>query len=65
MSDLKKTFRYNKLTLLDMLTLLSKEYLNYSSAKITADILSNIVFKLSHSVSVDKYQSDDVKREIK
>lgn len=65
MSDLKRTFRYNKMTLLEMLTILSKEYLTYNGSKITADVLSDIVYKLYYNKNVDKVQSDDVKNDIK
>ena len=63
LSDFKKTFRYNKITLLDVLGILSKEYLTYDGAKITADILSSIVYKLFDSKSVDKIQVESIKRE--
>lgn len=46
MSELKKIFRYNKLTWFDVLKILSKEYLTYDGSKITCDILSSIVFTL-------------------
>lgn len=65
MSDLKRTFRYNKMTLLEMLTILSKEYLTYSGSKITAEVLSDIVYKLYYNKNVDKVQSDDVKNDMK
>lgn len=65
MSDLKRTFRFNKMTLLEMLTILSKEYITYSGSKITAEVLSNIVYKLFYNKNVDKIQSDDVKNDIR
>lgn len=65
MSDLKRTFRYNKMTLLEMLTILSKEYLTYNGSKITAEVLSDIVYKLYYNKNVDKVQSDDVKNDMK
>lgn len=65
MSDLKRTFRYNHITLLDMLTILSKEYLTSSGYKITAEVLSDIVYKLYYNKNADKVQSDDVKNDIK
>lgn len=64
MSDLKRAFRYNKLTLLDVLTILSKEYVFCSRSKVNADILSDIVYKLSYDKNMDKVQSDDVKNDI-
>ena len=65
MSDLKRTFRYNRMTLLEMLTILSKEYLTYSGSKITAEVLSDIVYKLYYNKNVDKVQSEDVKNDMK
>lgn len=65
MSDLKRTFRFNHITLLDMLTILSKEYLTSSGYKITAEVLSDIVYKLYYNKNADKVQSDDVKNDIK
>lgn len=65
MSDLKRTFRFNNMTLLEMLTILSKEYLAYSGSKITAEVLSDIVYKLYYNKNVDKVQSEDVKNDIK
>lgn len=63
LSEFKKTFRYNKITLLDVLGILSKEYLTYDGAKITADILASIVYKLYDSTGVDKVQVEDIKKE--
>lgn len=65
MSDLKRTFRYNNMTLIEMLTILSKEYLASSGSKITAEVLSDIVYKLYYNKNVDKVQSEDVKNDIK
>ena len=65
MSDLKRTFRYNSMTLLEMLTILSKEYLTYAGSKITAEVLSDIVYKLYYNKNVDKVQSEDVKNDMK
>ena len=65
MSDLKRTFRYNRMTLLEMLTILSKEYLTYAGSKITAEVLSDIVYKLYYNKNVDKVQSEDVKNDMK
>ena len=63
LSELRKIFRYNKLTLLDTLMILSKEYLNYDGAKITSEVLSDIVFTLNDK-SNDRLQSESVKKEI-
>lgn len=65
MSDLKRTFRYNKVTLLDMLTILSKEYYVYYKSKVTAEVLSDIVYKLYYTHSLDRLQSEDVKNDMK
>ena len=65
LSELKKTFRYNKLTLVDVLSMLSKEYLQYEGSKVTADILGNIVFKLFNTKNIDKVQVESLKNEVK
>ena len=65
LSDLRKTFRYNKLTLLEVLGILSKEYLTYDGSKITAEILGDIVYKLMNNKNVDKLQVEDVKKDVK
>lgn len=46
LSEVKKVFKYNKLTIVDLLEILSKEYLKDDGAKITAQILSDLVFGL-------------------
>lgn len=46
LSEVKKIFRYNKLTIVDLLEILSKEYLKDDGAKITAQVLSDLVFGL-------------------
>ncbi len=46
LSEVKKIFRYNNLTIVDLLEILSKEYLKDDGAKITAQILSDLVFGL-------------------
>lgn len=65
MSDLKRTFRFNKMTLLEMLSILSQEYINATDSKVSASILSDIVYKLFYNKGVDKIQSEDVKHDIK
>lgn len=45
LSEIKKIFKYNKLTIVDLLEMLSKEYLA-DDTKITAQILSDLVFGL-------------------
>ena len=64
LSDLRKTFRYNKLTLLEVLGILSKEYLTYDGSKITAEILGDIVYKLLYNKNMDKSQVEDVKKDV-
>lgn len=63
LTELKKMFRYNELTLLDLLSILSKEYLNYEGSKITADILNSIVFNLLDKQN-DKKQIESIKNEV-
>lgn len=46
LSEIKKIFRYNKLTIVELLEMLSKQYISESGAKITAQILSDLVFGL-------------------
>lgn len=61
--ELKKIFRYNSLTLLDVLSILSKEYLSYEGVKITCDILGSIVYSLLDKNN-DKKQSESIKEEV-
>lgn len=63
LSELKKIFRYNKLTLLDVLKIFSKEYLNYEGSKITVDILGSITYNLYLNKN-DKQQAESIKNEI-
>lgn len=63
LSELKKIFRYNKLTLLQVLKILSKEYLSYEGSKITADLLGNVVYNL-HDKQNDKKQVEAIKNEV-
>lgn len=64
MGDVKKSFRYNKLTILNVLYMLSIEYVEYANSKVTAEILGDLVYKLFHKQYVDKVQSESVKKEI-
>ena len=64
LSDIRKTFRYNKLTLLEVLGILSKEYLTYDGSKITAEILCDIVYKLMNNKNVDKLQVEYVRSDV-
>lgn len=63
LSELSKVFRYNKLTMMEVLTILSKEYLNTDGCKITADILGDILTNMLYR-RVDKGQADKIKKEI-
>lgn len=63
LSELKKIFRYNQLTLLNVLSILSKEYLTYEGTKITADILGTLVFNLIDKQS-DENQVKALKKEV-
>lgn len=56
LNDFRKTFRYNKLTMLDMLGIMSKGYLTYSGSKITAEILGDIIIKMKNINNADKGQ---------
>lgn len=56
LSEFRKTFRYNKMTLLDVLHILSKEYLTYDGGKITVEVLGDIVYKLFDTKNVDRMQ---------
>lgn len=64
LSDFRKTFRYNKLTILDILEILSKEYLTYDGAKITAEVLGDIVYKLYDTNKTDKAQVLTIEKEL-
>lgn len=64
LTDLKKIFRYNKLSILDVLEIMSKEYLTYGSTKVTADILSDILYKLYENNTTDKLRAKTIKDEM-
>lgn len=59
-SELKQIFKYNKLTLVQVLRILSKEYLNYESSRLTANTLSLISYDLI-SKNMDKIRIQDLK----
>ena len=63
LSELQKIFRYNKLTFMDVLKILSKEYLEYDGSKINAEKLNEIIFSL-YSKYTDKIQAELIKKEI-
>jgi len=64
MSDLQRIFRYNKLTFMEVLKILSKEYLTYEGSKITADILGNIITDV-YSKKTDRSQANKIIKENK
>ena len=64
LDDFKKIFRYNKLSILDVLAIMSKEYLTYGTTKITADILSDILYKLYENNTTDKLRAKTIEDEI-
>lgn len=64
LTDIRKTFRYNKLTLFDMLAILSKEYLTFDGSKVTAEKLSSIVIKLSSQNGCDNSQIEYVQKDL-
>ena len=63
LSEFRKTFRYNELTMLDLLKMLSYEYMNYDDTRVTAEILSKIVLKVYDRGNADKQQIQIVKNE--
>lgn len=66
LSELRKTFKYNKITLLDVMCILSKEYIaEEGNNKVTAEILADIVYKLQDSAGADKCQVETLKDEVK
>lgn len=64
LSEIQKVFRYNKITFMEMLKILSKEYLEFEGSKITASILSDLIINV-YSKTTDKNQSELIKHEIK
>jgi hypothetical protein len=63
LSDFRKTFRYNKTTLLELLGILTKEYLSYNKSNITVQVLGDIVYKLTNSSLADKSQVQQIESE--
>lgn len=63
LSDIKKVFRYNKLTILDLLAILSKEYLTYDGSKINCNMLSSLV-SILYTKQYDKRVMKDIEQEI-
>lgn len=64
LSNLQKIFRYNKLTFMQLLKILSKEYLEFEGSKITAKVLGDIIINI-FTKSTDKNQCEVIKKEIK
>lgn len=64
LSEIQKVFRYNKITFMEMLKILSKEYLEYEGSKITARILGDLIINV-YAKTTDKNQSELIKHEIK
>lgn len=60
LSDLDKMFRYNKLTILEVIQLLSKEYLQCEGGKITASMISDVIYNTFRK-KVDKNKVDKIK----
>lgn len=60
LNEVQKIFRYNKLTFLDVLNILSKEYLSYEGSKITIEELNRIIYNL-YTKQVDKNQTEIIK----
>ena len=63
LNELRKIFRYNKLTILDVLIILAREYSKYEGSKITADFLSEIVYTL-YDKKIDKNQIDMLRKDV-
>lgn len=60
LSKLQQIFRYNKLTLLDVLSILSKEYTTPTGGKITGTILGTFTYNMQSMLSTDKEQVDQI-----
>lgn len=65
LNEFKKTFRYNELTLEDLLQIFSKEYLQYDGSKITVKLLGDLVYRLIDLKNTDKVQTDTIIDEVK
>lgn len=63
LSELRKIFRYNKLTFMDVLEILSKEYLNQDNSAVTIETLIDLICIL-HDKDEDKKQAENLKKEI-
>lgn len=65
LNEFKKTFKYNELTLEDLLQIFSKEYLQYDGSKITVELLGDLVYRLTNVSNTDKIQTDTIIDEVK
>ena len=63
LNEFRKMFRYNKLTIVDVLEILSREYIKYTGSKITAEILAKITTSLYDKL-VDKDLVEVIKGDI-
>ena len=63
LSEIQKIFRYNKLTVIDLLKILSKEYLTYDGCKVTAGLLASYAFPMYGS-KTDKQQVTTIQNEL-
>lgn len=63
LNEFRKMFRYNSLTFLDTLEILSGEYVKYTGAKITVDVLIGIIQTL-YEKTYDERQVEVIKKEI-
>lgn len=62
LSEIRKVFKYNKLTIVDLLEILSKEYLK-DDTKVSAQILSDLVFGL-YTKKIDNTDAKSVIEDI-
>ena len=65
LNEFTKTFKFNELTLNDLLQILSKEYLQYDGSKITVELLADIVNRLRNLSYTDKMQTEQIIDEVK
>ena len=65
MGDFRKSFRYNKIRLIDMVIMLSQEYINNNNSQVSIKILGDIICKLYNSLTSDKGQVELVLNEQK
>lgn len=65
LGDFRRSFRYNKIRLIDMVIMLSNEYITNNNSQVSIDILGQIVCKLYNSISTDKEQVELVLKEQK